>query len=104
MDTAMMMDDLISRTKNFSCANNRLDLSELPDPSEDNELNLIGKIISSRSFNSGVVKGITTHAWNPSKDITVSRLDKIIFLFTFKVKADLEMAFSRRPWTFRLEV
>ena len=54
-----MMDDLISCTKNFSCANNRLDLSELPDPGEDNELNLIGKIISSRSFNSGVVKDIT---------------------------------------------
>uniref|UniRef100_A0A2N9H678 Uncharacterized protein n=1 Tax=Fagus sylvatica TaxID=28930 RepID=A0A2N9H678_FAGSY len=45
MDTAMMMDDLISRTKNFSCANNRLDLSELPDPSEDNELNLIASTV-----------------------------------------------------------
>ena len=54
-----MMDNLISRTKNFSCADNRLDLSELLDPGEDNELNLIGKIISSRSFNSGVVKDIT---------------------------------------------
>jgi hypothetical protein len=101
MDSTLIMEDLILRTKNFSCADNRLDLSELPDPAEDNELNLIGKIISSRNFSSGVVKDITILAWNPSKDIKISRLDKNIFLFTFGVKADLEMAFSRRPWTFK---
>ena len=101
MDSALIMEDLILRTKNFSCADNRLDLSELPDPAEDNELNLIGKILSSRNFNSGVVRDITIRAWNPSKDIQISRLEKNIFLFTFGVKADLEMAFSRRPWTIR---
>ncbi len=95
------VEDLISLTENFSYADNRL---ALPSPEENNvsfELTLIGKIISPKSFSTMVVKDITQRTWNLSSLVTISKVDKHLFLFSFECSSDLDLVFLRRPWTLR---
>ena len=95
------VEDLISLTENFSCADNRL---ALPSPEENSvsfELTFIGKIIAPKSFSTMVVKDITQRAWNLSSLVTISKVDKHLFLFSFECSSDLDLVFLRRLWTLR---
>lgn len=100
-NTASLVDEIISRTKNINYANNRVSLPTIEFTPEIFDLNLIGKFISSRNFNQYLVKEIVTHAWSPSWQLTISKMDYNVFLFTFENPSDLEKVFRKRPWTLR---
>jgi hypothetical protein len=95
------IEGLITRTQQVSIADNRLVLTPNLSPSFAVNLMLIGKVISQRSFPSNVILDIVSRAWNPSRSIQVSKVDKNIFTFTFDQEVDLRNAFNRRPWTIR---
>jgi hypothetical protein len=100
-NTASLVDEIISRTKNINYADNRVSLPTVEFTSEIFDLNLIGKVISSRNFNQYLVKEIVTRAWSPSWQLTISKMDYNVFLFTFENPSDLEKVFRKRPWTLR---
>lgn len=92
--TEQLVYEIISLTKNISCADNRLELPIPEAAPEVVELTLIGKIISHKSFNTVMVRDIVMRAWNPSKVVSVSKMDTNIFLFNFEMNADLEEVFK----------
>uniref|UniRef100_A0A2N9I5P8 Reverse transcriptase domain-containing protein n=1 Tax=Fagus sylvatica TaxID=28930 RepID=A0A2N9I5P8_FAGSY len=65
------------------------------------KLSLIEKIITMRSFNHSVVRDIVTKAWNLSFPISVMKMDRNVFLFSFQHEVDLNLVFRCRPWTLR---
>lgn len=77
---------------------------ELP-PNQDNttqlSYNLIGKLISTRSTGTSIVRDVLYRAWRPTLGLEVKRLNKDTFLFSFQHEADLQKAFQRRPWSIR---
>ena len=96
-----MVDELTTLTQKFSFADNRLSLPAPVTDSEVDGLSLIGKIISSRSFSTVVIKDIIQRAWNSSREVTITKMGKNIFLFSFGTVTELENIFQRRPWTLR---
>jgi hypothetical protein len=95
------VEDLISLTEKFSCADNRLELPPLVNINHSSDLSLIGKLISPRNFSNLVVRDITQRAWNLRHPSIISRVDNNLFLFSFECLEDLELVFSKRPWTLR---
>ena len=96
-----IISDIITRTERISYADNRLELPTSHIPSQSFEFNLIGKIISSRGFNSTAIQEITTKAWNPKGAFKVSGVARNVFVFAFEQGPDLKMAFNKRPWTIK---
>lgn len=97
----LLVDDIISRTKNISCADNRVLLPTPDNVLEVFGLNLIEKIVLARNFNHSLVKDIVTRAWFLSQPVSVSKMDRNVFLFSFENSSDLEKIFRKRPWTLR---
>ena len=97
MDANEML-DIISKTEKISCADNRLEL-----PTNQNSLGytLIGKMLSSRSFNSSAVQEIVSKSWNPKRSIKVTLTGKNIFIFGFELESDMQQVFYKRPWTIK---
>uniref|UniRef100_A0A2N9FEW4 CCHC-type domain-containing protein n=1 Tax=Fagus sylvatica TaxID=28930 RepID=A0A2N9FEW4_FAGSY len=68
---------------------------------ETSNLLLIGKIISRRNFHALVLHDIVKKAWNPSRHISVRKVDRSSFVFSFEHETDRALAYNRRPWTIR---
>ena len=100
-NTNLMVDEIITLTKKFSCADNRISFPSPDVTPEETNLNLIGKVVSSKSFSSVVIRDIIARAWNTTQKVVVSKMDLNIFIFSFENLADLENVFRRCPWTFR---
>uniref|UniRef100_A0A2N9H0H1 aminobutyraldehyde dehydrogenase n=1 Tax=Fagus sylvatica TaxID=28930 RepID=A0A2N9H0H1_FAGSY len=81
------------------CEGFRIELPSLQNESEVHKLSLIGKIITKRSFNHSMVRDIVTKAWNLSFPVSMMKMDRNVFLFSFQHEADLNLVFRRRPWT-----
>ena len=79
---------------------NRLELPSLHNESEVMRLSLIGKILSTRNFSASVVKNIANKAWKLNFLVSIRKMDRNLFLFTFEHEADLNAIFQMRPWTF----
>jgi hypothetical protein len=90
--------DIISKTEKISCADNRL---ELPPNQESLGFSLIGKLLSTRSFNGSAVQEIVSKAWNPKRTIKVTPTGKNIFIFGFELESDMQQVFYKRPWTIK---
>lgn len=97
----VVVSELVSHTEQCSCDEFRIELPSNQKNPESFKLILVGKIISTRNFNYSVVRDIVTKAWNLSFLVSVKKVDKNLFLFTFQHEADLNMVFRRRPWTLR---
>jgi hypothetical protein len=95
------VEDITRLTQSVSCADNRLTLPmSNPNPVISNLL-LIGKIISQRNFHAPVLHDIVMRAWNPSRRISVKKIDRNTFVFSFEHETDRSLAYNRRPWTIR---
>jgi hypothetical protein len=87
--------DLVARTEKCSCEEFRIELPSLQNESEVIKTSLIGKIISNRNFSYTMVKEIVSKVWNLSFPISVDKVDRNIFLFTFQHEANLNSVFRR---------
>ncbi len=94
-----LVSDLVNRTEKCSCEGFRIELPSLQNESEVHKLSLIGKIITKRSFNHSMVRDIVTKAWNLSFPVSMMKMDRNVFLFSFQHEVDLNLVFRRRPWT-----
>ena len=90
--------DIISKTEKISCIDNRL---ELPPNQESLGFSLIGKLLSTRSFNGSAVQEIVSKAWNPKRTIKVTPTGKNIFIFGFELESDMQQVFYKWPWTIK---
>lgn len=97
----MEVADLVSHTKKISCEESRLELPPSQDPTLSPDLNLIGKLITSKDTGLKYVKDIALRAWKPVYSMEVKRLDKNIFMFSFQHEVDAHRAFLSRPWSCR---
>ncbi|CAN0881571.1 hypothetical protein LINGRAHAP2_LOCUS14317 [Linum grandiflorum] len=59
---------------------------------------LMGKFLCQRKVNMGMVKGGIRRAWPEVKGVNVDEAKDNKFLFTFKLRADMEEIWERRPW------
>lgn len=97
----MEVADLVSHTQKISCEESRLELPPSQDPTLSPDLNLIGKLITSKDTGLKYVKDIALRAWKPVYSMEVKRLDKNIFMFSFQHEVDAHRAFLSRPWSCR---
>lgn len=97
----MEVADLVSHTEKISCEESRLELPPSHDPTLSPDLNLIGKLITSKDTGLKYVKDIALRAWKPVYSMEVKRLDKNIFMFSFQHEVDAHRAFLSRPWSCR---
>jgi hypothetical protein len=94
-----LVSNLVNRTESCSCNEYRLELPSLHNESDKMKLSFIGKILSNRSFSAMVVKEIVNKAWQLHFLVSVKKMDRNIFLFSFEHEADLNSVFRKRPWT-----
>ena len=95
------VDDITRLTQNVSCADNRLEPHMTSHNPDISNLLLIGRIISRRNFHAPVLHDIVMRAWNPSRHISVRKVDRNTFVFSFEHETDRALAYNRRPWTIR---
>jgi hypothetical protein len=95
------VDDITRLTQTVSCADNRLALHMTSHNLELSNLLLIRRIISRRNFHAPVLHDIVMRAWNPSRRISVRKVDRNTFVFSFEHETDRALAYNRRPWTIR---
>ena len=93
------IDDITRLTQNVSCADNRLALHMTSPNHEISNLLLIGRILSRCNFHAPVLHEIVLRAWNPSCRISVRKVDRNTFVFSFEHETDRALAYNRRPWT-----
>jgi hypothetical protein len=95
------IDDITRLTQNVSCADNRLEPHMTSHNPDISNLLLIGRIISRRNFHAPVLHDIVMRAWNPSRRISIRKVDRNTFVFSFEHETDRALAYNRRPWTIR---
>nr|POE74969.1 hypothetical protein CFP56_26549 [Quercus suber] len=93
--------DLLSNANKLSNLDICLELPPNQASPGPSNLNLIGKLITSKAIGTSIIKDILFREWKPSLPMDVQRMGRDIFLFTFQHGADLFTAFHRRPWSIR---
>ncbi len=83
------MESLIAKTKKLGWSKHPVRLEVEPKAESKAKLMLVGKILSTKAFSPLVVKEIIDKAWNTTKEVEVSILDKNIFLSTFFHEVDV---------------
>lgn len=58
---------------------------------------LIGKVLAGRMFKHSIVKEIINNMWHTREKVTIEGLTDNVFKFTFKLKEDMKLIFSKRP-------
>lgn len=95
------VEDITRLTQNVSCADSRLALHMTSPNPEISNLLLIIRMISQRNFHAPVLHDIVMRAWNPSRGISVTKVDRNTFVFSFEHETNRSLAYNRRPWTIR---
>ena len=90
--------DLVNHTESYNCNEYRLELPSLHNESDKVKLSLIEKILSNRSFSAMVVKEIVDKAWQLNFLVSVKKMDRNIFLFSFEHEADLNSVAMDTSW------
>lgn len=78
------------------------ELELVPDEEEAeraSQFSLVGKLVSNKTFKSGVVKLVLQRAWWHLKGFSVDSIAGNTFLFTFHSQQDRNRIWDRRPWT-----
>ncbi len=95
------MENLIAKTKKLGWVQQPVSLGVEPSAEDKAKFLLIGKVLSHKVFSHFVVKEIIAKAWNTIKEVSVTVLDKNVFLFTFEHEVDVRKIWERRPWSFK---
>ena len=77
------MEKLVAKTRQLGWSQKAIRLETEPKAEEKSKLLLLGKILSTKVFSKLVVKDIIDKAWNTTKPMNVSLIDKNVFLFSF---------------------
>ena len=95
------MENLIAKTKKLGWVQQPVSLGVEPSAEDKAKFLLIGKVLSHKVFSHSVVKEIIAKAWNTIKGVSVTVLDKNVFLFTFGHEVDVRKIWERHPWSFK---
>ncbi|XP_075640364.1 uncharacterized protein LOC142612127 [Castanea sativa] len=97
----MEVSDLIARTKGISCQEIRLELPLRQTDTKSAKFILLAKLVTSKPINLNIVKGVAFKAWKPTYPLDIKRLDKEVFMLSFRHEADMNKVYLRRPWSIR---
>ncbi|KAK3037839.1 hypothetical protein RJ639_031880 [Escallonia herrerae] len=98
-----MEEDLIGWWQKFSLAEEEHEGLNLEDDvsTEDlDEVCLVGKVLTNRSFNEEAMKKTARLLWRATKGVTISDLDQNLFIFRFTSEAKRSWVIRQGPWHF----
>ena len=97
------MEKLVAKTRQLGWSQKAIRLETEPKAEEKSKLLLLGKILSTKVFSKLVVKDIIDKAWNTTKPVDVSLIDKNVFMFSFNHEVDVFRVWDRWPWSLKGE-
>lgn len=75
-----------------------IQLHEEGEESQQSHSSLVGKLLTDKILNKGVVKEILRKAWGELKDLKISDVGQNMFLFTFNSQEEAQQIFCKAPW------
>jgi len=67
---------------------------------EECSLSLLGKFLTTRTFNQRAAKGLLRFAWRMGSDLRIVEVGNGIFQFKFTMECQLKWVLANGPWSF----
>lgn len=102
MDTEELMEDWKKFRLSEEEERTRIEFVTILDSLISDQMNhcLVGKLLTSRTIVSGIIKNTFSNAWRTNLNFSVDSLGRNVYLFKFDAKKDKEMVLKLGPWLF----
>ncbi|GMN58292.1 hypothetical protein TIFTF001_027393 [Ficus carica] len=99
------MDEMLGRLSSFSITEDEAAVIGIPDDVIEKSrkgasFGLMGRVLSSKPFNKGLVMSTMVKLWATDGDISAQVIDRDIFLFSFEKEQDRARVLAMEPWSF----